>query len=366
MLKFNAENERIKWKYLEWEKEARGKADSKVNNIRNALYLFETDTDFKNFKMVKRQDFIAFKKQLCKKKNLKTGNLVSKTYSLHTSKYLISFFQWLYSQKGYKRKFNITDICYLNLSAKDTQIARSTPSKRHPTIQQIEHVVRNMPSETEIQKRDRALIALIALTGARVTAVASLKLKHVFDDRIEQHPQEVKTKYSKKIITYFFPTGEFLEGIFREWVHFLKNEKLFDNKSPLFPSTKLSLDENEQFSRNELDTVAWQSTTSIRTIIKNAFEGAGLDYYNPHSFRKTIVQVGYEYCKTPEDFKAWSQNLGHNSPLTTFTSYGTIDEFSQGGIIKRLISNKKKNSETSIENELASIKKLLEQQARIT
>ncbi len=73
MAKFNAENERIKHHYLEWVKEACGKADSTVNNIRDALYLFDEHTNFKSFKTINRQDFITFKKQLCPKKNLKTG-----------------------------------------------------------------------------------------------------------------------------------------------------------------------------------------------------------------------------------------------------------------------------------------------------
>ena len=52
MLKFNAINERIKRQYLEWEKEAKGKAESTVNNIRNAIYRFEKYTNFKNFKNI--------------------------------------------------------------------------------------------------------------------------------------------------------------------------------------------------------------------------------------------------------------------------------------------------------------------------
>jgi hypothetical protein len=55
-----------------------------------------------------------------------------------------------------------------------------------------------------------------------------------------------------------------------------------------------------------------------------AFFNAGLPYFNPHSFRATLVQLGEEVCKSPEEFKAWSQNLGHEKVLTTFTSYGTV------------------------------------------
>jgi hypothetical protein len=37
-------------------------------------------------------------------------------------------------------------------------------------------------------------------------------------------------------------------------------------------------------------------------------------------------------CRTPEDFKAWSQNLGHEGVLTTFTSYGQVASHRQAEI----------------------------------
>jgi len=338
MAKFNSENERIKRRYLEWEREANGKSNSTIENIRNYIYLYDEFTKFKNFKLFNKNDAIAFKKHLAQKKARYSNQPVSKIYLFHAVKSVGNCLKWLYTQPGYRSKIDLTQVAYLNLQEKDVQIARTVKTKRFPTLEQIESVVKNMPADTEVQKRDRALIAFLALSGGRVTAIVSLKLKHIFldDERIEQHPQEVKTKYSKKIITYFFPVGDFLKKIFIDWVNFLKQEKLFDHNAPLFSNTKLSLDGNDQFSRQGLDSIPWKSTTSIRTIIKESFNAAGLEYYNPHSFRNTVVQLGYKFCKTPEEFKAWSQNLGHSSPLTTFTSYGHIEEYNQGAIIKRL------------------------------
>ena len=37
---------------------------------------------------------------------------------------------------------------------------------------------------------------------------------------------------------------------------------------------------------------------------------------------------------TPEEMKAWSQNLGHADVLTTFTSYGTVPLQRQGELIR--------------------------------
>ena len=41
-------------------------------------------------------------------------------------------------------------------------------------------------------------------------------------------------------------------------------------------------------------------------------------------------------CKTPEEFKAWSQNLRHEGVLTTFLSYGEVPCDRQGEIIRGL------------------------------
>jgi hypothetical protein len=61
-----------------------------------------------------------------------------------------------------------------------------------------------------------------------------------------------------------------------------------------------------------------------------------LPYFNPHLLRNTLVQVAYDRKLDAETFKAWSQNLGHESCLTTFSSYGTIPPIRQAEIMRRL------------------------------
>ena len=48
-----------------------------------------------------------------------------------------------------------------------------------------------------------------------------------------------------------------------------------------------------------------------------------------------MTSLGQAQCKSPEEFKAWSQNLGHESVLTTFYSYGEVQEGRQAEIFKR-------------------------------
>ena len=183
-----------------------------------------------------------------------------------------------------------------------------------------------------------SLIAFTLLTGARDSAIASMKLKHVdlIENCVNQDAREVNTKFSKTFNTFFFPVGDEIRTIVAEWVTYLREEKLWGNDDPLFPATRVALGSSMQFAADGLDRKHWSNATPIRTIFRKAFTDAGLQYFNPHSFRNTIVRLGEEVCKTPEQFKAWSQNLGHEKVLTTFLSYGGVACQRQGEIIRDL------------------------------
>ncbi|MBM9538483.1 site-specific integrase [Desulfobulbus alkaliphilus] len=130
----------------------------------------------------------------------------------------------------------------------------------------------------------------------------------------------MQTKFSKTLTTYFFPVGKEIHEIVTEWVAYLRDEKLWGNDDPLFPATRIEVGASRHFEAAGLDRKHWSNASPIRKIFKNAFIDAGLDYSNPHSFRNTFVRFGEQVCKNPEQFKAWSQNLGHEKVLTTFLS----------------------------------------------
>jgi integrase len=195
-----------------------------------------------------------------------------------------------------------------------------------------------MPAASPIQRRDRALVAFTLLTGARDSATASMKLKHVnlAADLVEQDAREVRTKFSKTFTTFFFPVGEGIRRIVVDWVAFLQQEMLWGDDDPLFPATRTALGPTGQFEVVGLARAHWSSAARIRTIFRDAFASAGLPYFNPHSLRNTLVRLGQTTCQTAEAFKAWSQNLGHDKVLTTFLSYGQITSSRQGEIIRSL------------------------------
>ena len=43
-----------------------------------------------------------------------------------------------------------------------------------------------------------------------------------------------------------------------------------------------------------LERAHWANAHPVRAIFKEAFTRAGLPYFNPHSFRNTLVQLAYE------------------------------------------------------------------------
>lgn len=217
-----------------------------------------------------------------------------------------------------------------------------------------------MPSETDIEKRNRALIAFTLLTGARDSAIASMKLKHVdlISGCINQDAREVQTKFSKTFTTYFFPVGQDIHTIVVEWVAYLRDEKLWSNDDPLFPSTLIVMGVSQQFEVSGLNRKHWSTASPIRTVFRNAFTAVALPYFNPHSFRNTLVKFGEQVCKTPEQFKAWSQNLGHEKVLTTFYSYGEVACHRQGEIIRDLCNPQDIESTDADDIANAVIKKL--------
>lgn len=348
-MKHNAENERIKRQYFLFLKEAKRLNEASIDSVTMAIYRFEDYNKFKSFKTFHFEQAVGFKNFLAKQKAKLSGNPLSKSTINSTLRCLKIFFQWLYLQTGYKSKINYTHTEYFNLSEKETRIATTKRSRPIPTIEQIKHVINILPTCSVIQKRDRALIAFTLLTGMRDAAIASLKIKHINfnEDYVFQDAREVETKFSKTFTTYFFPVGDDIRNIVFDWVEYLKEEELFGEGDALFPKTSMTIGSDGQFKATGLLTDNWSNASPIRRIFKEIFERADLTYFRPHSFRSTLAKLGERLCQSPEDFKAWSQNLGHEGVLTTFLSYGEVQQDKQAEIIKRLkLSGNVDNKET--------------------
>lgn len=338
MRKHNPENERIKRDYLVWLKQAQGQSEATLDAIAAALHRFEEHTRQRPFKSFRPEQATSFKLHLSEQVSAKTGDRLSKATLYATLKALRAFFQWLSREPGFRSRVNYSDADYFNLTANDVRIAKATRETPVPSLEQVLYVLRTAPTATVIERRDRAVIAFTLLTGARDGATPCFKLKHIDIDGGElfQDARDVQTKRRKTFKTWFFPIDELPRQIVSEWVAELTRDHLFGTDDPLFPATSIGLDSSGRFEAKMLGREPWSNSGSIRKIFRQQFQRAGLTYFNPHSIRNLIAQIGEVVCPDLESYKAWSQNLGHESMVTTLGSYGAVSPRRQAEIIRSL------------------------------
>jgi site-specific recombinase XerC len=289
MRTYNAQNERIKRAYFAYLAEAKGFSEPTLDVVAKAISRFETYTKFRDFKAFHIEQAKGFKQSLAEQRSLRTKDRLSKATLYSTLTALKRFFVWLAGQPGYKSRISYSDAEYFNLSVKETRIAKAHREERVPTLEQIRHAIQMMPADTEIERRDRAIIAFTILTGARDGATASVKLRHIDipQGRLDQDARQVNTKFSKTFTTWFFPVGGDILEIVVDWVSFLRQEKLWGLDDPLFPATKIALGANRHFEASGLDRKHWTSAAPIRKIFKDAFTAAGLSYRLTQSSKRS-------------------------------------------------------------------------------
>lgn len=336
MTKANGANERIKRDYFHYLKEAHGRDDATIDGIAKSLVRFEESTRSKDFKRFHRQQAVAFKSKLSEALNSRTGDRLSKATVLSTMRNLRDFFLWLSREPGFRSHINYSDADYFNLSDKDVAVARARREPNPPTLVQVRAAIKAMPAATSLDRRDRALIAFAMLTGARISALASFRLRHV-DMRggfVDQDARSVRTKAAKSFRTYFMPVDDRALSIVRDWVEELEKGLHWGVNDPLFPATEVGLDPEGGFTPIGIARRGWASSQPVREIFHRGFAAAGLPYFNPHSFRAMLVRHAMSLNLPTETMKAWSQNLGHSNVMTTLTSYGAIPTHKQGELVK--------------------------------
>ena len=338
MPKHSPENERVKHRYAIYMKEARSYDDQSVDAGLASIHRFESHTSFRDFKTFRREQAVSFKHHLAKQLNVRTGKLLAKSTLLSILSDLKAFFTWLARDKNYRSRLNETDADFFNLTELEGRIARARLEKVVPTLEEVQRVIRAMPFGTEIERRDRALVALILLTAGRDGAIVTLKLKHISvpRQRVRWDAREVATKFRKSFDTYFYPVGDDIRHMVEEWVEFLEKGLGWGPDDPLIPATRMEVAANGLFHAAGLHRKHWASADPVRKVFKAAFAAVGLPYASPHRVRDTVSMLGQRKHMTAEEMKAWSQNMGHERIATTLTSYGPVLAARQAEIIRSL------------------------------
>lgn len=338
--KRHAGNERAKRRYLQFLREAKGRDEASIDAVAKAIERYEAYNRYRDFRKFNIEQVLGFKARFAEERNVRTGKPLSASTIASTLGMLKAFFLWLAEQPEYRGRILYAHAEYFNPPDNLARVAAAHRGPRYPTLDEIRKALETMPASTEIERRDRALLAFAILTGARDRAIISFKLKHInlVDELVEQDAREVRTKRAKTFVTWFFPVGADIQQIVVEWVTYLRAERGFGPDDPLFPKSRVAPGPDLKFAPIGLECAHWTNAGAVRTIFRRAFARAGLPYYNPHSFRNTLVQLAYELRLDAEKFKAWGQNMGHESILTTFSSYGAIPSHRQAQIIRGLAS----------------------------
>ena len=334
----NYQNEVIKRKYEKYLKEANGLVESSIRIALSALSELDEFCKGKDYGcFISTEQAIAFKEWL-------RGKTKSLTGYTSKCKQVQKFFRWLHQQKGFHNKITVEVIDYLNLSKKDKALARCGKIKNIPTLAYVKKLISTIPPDTEVNKRDRALIAFTCLTGARESALVSLPIMAVNIEKmfVEQNPLDgVKTKFTKHITSKIFNFDEDLVKCVKEWYQVLQT-KGFKPTDPFFPQSKpLKIEGNLSFMPSvEVIPSFWNNGGIILKIFSSRAKKANMEYYSPHRYRDLAIRLALGKARNGGEIKAISQNFGHEYVATTLASYAN---YRQDQLIQKLseIDNRK-------------------------
>jgi integrase len=304
----NESNERIKRQFLEYRKYARQLSEKSLDREIAALERFDVWNGRKDFSRFHIEQAMGFRKHLEQVKSA-SGKPLGKSTLRAILATMREFILWLSQQDGFRSRIKPADADYFSLSRRDEAEARAAPPRPAPSVTQARRALAMMPAETPRDLRDKAIFAFLCLTGIRVAALVSLRIKHVnlAEQSVTQNPREVATKF-----------GEV---------------ELYSPDDPLFPATGLVATARSGFTATGFERRHWRSTEPVRKIVRAAFERSGLPNYGPHAFRHMLARHAVNTSTSVAEIVANSQNLGHTDVLTTLRSYGQISRERQRALV---------------------------------
>jgi site-specific recombinase XerD len=123
MTKRNAENERIKRRYLVYLKDAKGRDNASVDAAASAIERFEEYVKRRDVRSFHIEQARGFKAHLMAATNGRTDKPLSASTVHATLAGLKAFFVWLADQRGYGSRIKYADAEYFNTSDNLSRIA---------------------------------------------------------------------------------------------------------------------------------------------------------------------------------------------------------------------------------------------------
>jgi site-specific recombinase XerD len=263
---------------------------------------------------------------------------------LTTARY---FFSWLSDNEPGFRSIKNSWIQTIKLK----RLSDVPKTREAVTIEEVQAIATS-PARTISERRTRAALVFLFLSGMRIGAFVSLPLQAVdiTGRKVIQYPSlGVRTKNSKHGITYLLDIPELLR-IVKEWD---------DEIRSVLPPTgfwfALLSPETGQIDLN-VTSVGENRSTLARRCIKAFFDNIGLPYHSPHKFRHGHIQYGAAHSKTVADFKAVSMNVMHASMEITDEFYSNMND----GELENRISSLKEREKNLEDDDVEQFRQFLE------
>jgi site-specific recombinase XerD len=174
-------------------------------------------------------------------------------------------------------------------------------------------IIAKLPVESLVEKRVRAGVCFLYLSGMRISAFTTMPIKAVDLEELEvrQSPElGMRTKNKKSATTYILDIDHII-GIIREWDAYVRG-MLPPNGfwfAPLSPNTR------------EIDITADKVGLNRSCIFRNNLrdwltKNQSL-LHTPHHFRRGHANFLFDHAKDLSDLEAAKENLMHESLTTT-------------------------------------------------
>lgn len=262
------------------------------------------------------------------------------------------FFSWLAdNETGYK---SIKQAWVKTLKIK--RLSDTPKNKDYVTLQEVLTIAAR-PVRSVWERRTRAALVFLFLSGMRIGAFVSLPIQAVDIPNlcVYQFPSlGVKTKNGKAAKTFLLNIPELLKVI-QDWD---------DEIRAILPPSGFwfaSLSPETGLINPAVVEVGEHRHAKARQNFKEWLKQENLPYHSPHKFRHGHVHYGLDHSENIADFKAVSMNAMHANMEITDTFYSVLRDDE----VKNRISNLSKKSKPTdredvikiLENLLSSMKK---------
>lgn len=299
---------------LEWQGFA-DRNDPKTTDAHlRAIRFFESFLGQKRFASLTKADVVSWRQHVL---DLVAQGRARST-ALHEVSHVKEFLGWLAQEPGYRHLGNLKG--YFDLPKRFKQGKAETP-REFPSMDEAEQMLAGMPHVSLKQRRSRAIFACAMLSGFRANALISMLVKHVLipDRKMLHDGEEMRTKNGKSFYVNWFPVPEVFEHELLNWLEEVHSLGLGDEDA-LFPKAEHL---NQASIPGRAVIAPMKSAASVSEAFKTASDVVG-KHYSPHSVRDSLTKLGGDVCRTAEERKAWSQNLGHSSEQVALRYYAKV------------------------------------------